>query len=214
MTQTSPVNTGLVTSHRIITKAVQRAVTKCGEYSKDMEAWIGEFTGFSMYMTNLKMLTHSHHTAEDEILFPFYRSRIDAPWDRLKDDHQAISGILGELDKYIKEISAGGQVMTGRLLEEFNNIWTTHIRIEEENLTAEKLGEISDMEEQKQIVKKVADHGYKNSGPASTIIPFVMYTLDQKEQKEFLSEVPWFLKKILVPIVWKNKWKPMSPFFG
>ena len=58
-----------------------------------------EAAGFTMYVQALKWVTHAHHLSEDEIAFPYFKSTIEAPYDRLRDDHQTISRILVKLDQ-------------------------------------------------------------------------------------------------------------------
>ena len=50
------------------------------------------------------------------------------------------------------------------------------------------------------------------SNPATLILPFIIYNLEGKDREEFVSDMPWILKKFLVPVIWKKKWQKMKPF--
>ena len=44
------------------------------------------------------------------------------------------------------------------------------------------------------------------------VLPFLIYNLEGAERDEFTNDMPWILKKFIVPIVWKSKWEKMRPF--
>ena len=125
--------------HKIISRGLSISIRKCDEYLGKQGIPPGEAKGFSLYVTTLKWVTHSHHLSEDEIVFPYFKAHIEAPYDRLKDDHQNISHVLVALDQCLVEISSGGVTRLREVLGEFEKIWVPHIRIEEEKFTAEKL---------------------------------------------------------------------------
>jgi hypothetical protein len=165
-----------------------------------------------MYVTALKWVTHAHHLSEDEFAFPYFKSTIEAPYDRLRDDHQTISRILDTLDQSLLEISTGGVGKLREVLGEFEKLWVPHIKIEEENFTMEKLQMVAGMKEQEDHAEKLTRHGIKNSGPGPIVLPFMFFNLEGKDREDFMMPIPWIVKKVLVPIMWKGQWKPMSPF--
>jgi hemerythrin-like domain-containing protein len=212
MTDMNPVIGGLLRIHKIITRGLDISIRKCDEYLGKQGIPPEEAAGFSMYVTALKWVTHAHHLSEDEIAFPYFKGSIAAPYGRLRDDHQTISRILVSLDQCILEISSGGVGKLREMLGEFEKLWVPHIRIEEENFTAEKLQMVAGMKEQVDLAEKLTKHGIKNSGPGPLVLPFMFFNLEGKDREVFMMPIPWIVKKVLVPIIWKSQWKPMSPF--
>jgi len=213
MAEENPIVQGLVTIHKIISRGLNISIRKCDEYLSKKGMPQGETAGFSMYVSTLKSVTHAHHLSEDEIAFPYFKKLIEAPYDRLKDDHQKIASHLEILDKYISEIPSGGIGQLREVLVEIEKLWVPHIRIEEENLTAEKLNPVLRPKEQADITEKLSRHGMENSGPGPLTLPFMIYNLEGNDREAFTKPFPWILKKVLIPIIWKGQWKPMSPFF-
>ena len=66
--------------------------------------------------------------------------------------------------------------------------------------------------EQVNLAARFAEHGKKNAGPGPLALPFLFYNLEGTDREGFLMHFPWIVKKVLVPIIWRGKWKPMSPF--
>jgi hemerythrin-like domain-containing protein len=213
MTNMSPLVGGLLTIHKIITRGLSISIRKCDEYLGKHGIPSGEATGYSMYVSTLKWVTHSHHLSEDDIVFPYFKDYLEAPYNRLKDDHNAIASILDTLDQYLLDVSSSGVGKLREVLDEFDKLWRPHIKIEEENFTAEKLQAIIGMKEQENLIEKLGERGRKNSGPGPITLPFLFYNLEGKDRKAFMTDIPWIVKKVLVPIVWRKQWKPMSPFF-
>jgi hypothetical protein len=95
------------------------------------------------------------------------------------------------------------------VLGEFEELWVPHIRIEEENFTAEKLQMVAGMKEQADLAEKLTKHGIKNSRPGPLVLPFMFFYLEGKDRETFMMPIPWIVKKVLVPIIWKGQWKPI-----
>lgn len=212
MTQTSPVIQGLLMIHKIISRGLTISIQKCDEYLGRRGIPPEEAAGFSMYVATLKWLTHSHHLSEDEIAFPYFKDLIEAPYSNLKEDHKTIASVLEKLEKCLPEVSSGHAGNLREVLGEFERLWVPHIGIEEENFTAEKLNKVVGMKDQVTIAEKLARHGSKNTGPGPYSLPFMFYNLEGKDREAFMMPFPWFVKKVLVPIIWKSQWKPMSQF--
>lgn len=208
----SPLAGGLLRIHKVITRGLKISIRKCDEYIEKKGIPPKEIEGFSRYISTLKWVTHSHHLSEDEIAFPFFKDRIKAPYNRLKDDHIIMVHMLDRMDKSLQELPSKGVGTLRDVLQELNGIWESHIKIEEENFTAEKLQGIVGLEEQEKLVEKIAEHGQTNSGPGPLTLPFVLYNLESKDRDIILMSLPWIVRKVLVPIVWRKQWKPMRPF--
>jgi hemerythrin-like domain-containing protein len=213
MTDTSPLVGGLLRIHKIITRGLTISIRKCDEYIGKNSTPSGEATGFTMYVSALRRVIHSHHLSEDEIVFPYFKDRIEAPYDRLMNDHNVIAGLLAKMEECLAGISSDRVAKLREVLDELYNLWKPHIKIEEENFTSEKVWTVVGIKEQESLSEKLGEHGRKNSGPGPLTLPFLFYNLENKERDAFMSDIPWIVKKILVPIVWRKQWKPMDPFF-
>jgi hemerythrin-like domain-containing protein len=211
MSETSPLIEGLFSIHRIITRGLNNSIRKCDEYILRQNIPADEITGFSMYVTTLKQITHSHHLSEDEIAFPFMKNYIDAPYRILMDDHIRIAHDIDNLDQILVRLSSDNIARLRTALGEFEKLWTPHIKTEEENFTAEKLNKVG-TEKQLNLVKELSAHGMKNAGRGSLALPFMFYNLEGNDRESFMKPFPMVVKKLLVPIIWKNQWRPMIPF--
>ena len=210
--ENSPLVEGLLRIHKVISRGLNISMRKCDEYLVKHEIPAGEKEGFHLYLKALRWVTHSHHMSEDEIAFPYFSGNLKAPYPRLKEDHHAINLILEKLDKYLLETHSDKLDELRSLLDEFNSVWGPHIKIEEENFNAEKLKSIIGMKEQLALIQMLGEHSRKNLGPGPITLPFLFYNLDGRDREEFMSPIPWVIKKVLVPVVWKKQWKPMMPF--
>jgi hemerythrin-like domain-containing protein len=213
MTEMSPLVGGLLRIHKIISRGLYISITKCDEFLGRKSIPQEELEGLSMYVETLKWVTHAHHLSEDEIIFPCFKDKIEAPYNKLMDDHIAMSHILDLLDQSLKEISSGGVDKLRQVLDEFDKLWIPHIKIEEQNFNSIKLEPVMDIKEQINLSEKLAEHGRKNSGKGQLTLPFMFYNLEGKDREEFMSHFPWIIRKVLVPVIWKGQWKPMSPYF-
>lgn len=213
LTDANPLVDGLLVIHKIISRGLTVSLRKCDEYLGNQGIPPEEAAGFSLYVSTLKRVTHAHHLSEDEIAFPYFKDYIEAPYNRLKEDHLTIAHILDMFDKCLLDISSDGLGKLHEVLEEFDKLWVPHIIIEEENFTSQKLHKIAGMKEQVTIAQELANHGRKNSGPGPLALPFMFYNLEGKDREAFMKHFPMIVKKVLVPIIWKGQWKPMTPFF-
>jgi hypothetical protein len=212
MTETNPIVKGLLTIHKVITRGLRTAILKCDEYTLKQGIPADEAEGFKMYLSSLRYIIHSHHLGEDEIAYPSFRDIIEAPYDHLMDDHKKITVLLKKLEQQLTGLSFEGIGNLRSLLVEIENLWLPHIKTEEDNFTSERINKVLPMEKQLNIVEKMSRHGIENSGPGPTSLPFLFYNLEGKEREDFLLHFPWIVKKVLVPIIWKGKWKAMKPF--
>ena len=212
MTERNSVAEDLFRIHRIISRALSVSIQKCDEYLVDQSLPPEEAKGFGMYVATLKWVTHSHHLTEDEIAFPYFKDKLEAPYARLADDHRSMAYILIKLDKCLPGVSSGGVGKLREILAEFGKLWGPHIRIEEEYFAADRLKAVVGMQEQVGLAKRFAEHGKNNAGPGSLALPFLFYNLEGTDREAFMMLFPWIVKKVLVPIAWRGRWKPMSPF--
>ncbi len=208
----SPLVDGLLMIHKIISRGLLVSLQKCDEYIRKQGILPEEAAGFFTYVSTLKKVTHAHHLSEDEIAFPYFKDKIEAPYNRLNEDHITISHVLDKIDKCLLDFSSDGLGKLRKVLDEFDKLWVQHIKIEEENFTAQKVHQIAGIKEQVTIAKKIGSHSSKNAGPGPLAVPFLVYNLEGKDREAFMEHFPMIVKKVIVPIIWKRQWKKMSPF--
>jgi Hemerythrin HHE cation binding domain len=208
--ENSPLVEGLLRIHKVISRGLNTSILKCDEYYEKGGIPPEEAEGFHTYLKALRWVTHSHHLSEDEIAFPYFSGTIKAPYPRLRDDHHAINLIMEKLDKYLSEPS--DLVDLRSLLYEFDSVWGPHIKIEEDNFNEDKLKSFMGMKEQLALIQRLGEHGRKNLGPGPITLPFLFYNLEGRDREEFMTPIPWVIKKVLIPVVWRKQWNPMRPF--
>lgn len=212
MKEISPIAEGLLMIHKIITRGLATSLRKCDEYLMKRGLPPGEASGFTMYVATFSRVTHAHHLSEDDIAFPYFKDHLEAPYDKLKNDHRVLSGLIDTIDQYLPDLSINGVGKLREVLGEFENVWRPHISSEEENFTAEKLQSVAGIKEQENIVGKLAAHSSQNAGPGPLALPFMFYNLEGRERELFMKSFPWIVKRVLVPVIWKKQWNPMTPF--
>ncbi|HEX2970125.1 MAG TPA: hemerythrin domain-containing protein [Bacteroidales bacterium] len=208
----SPVTEGLVTIHKLITRALDVSISKCDEYIKNRAIPANEEKGFALYVTTLIRVMHAHHLGEDDVVFPYFKERIEAPYIRLKDDHVTMANLLDNLEKGIGEITIFDIGRIKNILSDLRKSWGPHITAEESSFSAKVLSGTYTEKEQRDLLDKIGQHGSKLSGPAPVTIPFVIYNLEPQDRKIFLKDFPWIMKVFFIPLLWRSKWKPMDPF--
>lgn len=211
-TEVSPLANGLLMTHKVITRGLTVSLRKCDEYLGNKGLPPGEAGGFSTYISTLKNVTHAHHLSEDEIAFPHFKDYFEAPFSRLKTDHQSIAQVLDRISNYVSGLTTERIAGLKDVLNEFEVIWAPHIQIEQENFSAEKVNKVVPMSEQVMMVKKLGDHGQKNAGPGPLAVPFMFYNLEGSDRDIFMKPFPLIVRKLLVPVIWKGQWKSMKPF--
>ena len=212
MAEISPVVQGLLNIHKIISRGLNVSIRKCDGYLGSNGIPSGESEGFTKYIKTLRWVTHAHHLSEDELVFPFFKDRIEAPFDNLLEDHKNMSVILDRIDSLLPDLSSGNFNRLREVLGELDDLWGDHIRIEEEHFKPLEVNSSVSLTEQAALVAKLGEHGVRNSGPGPLAVPFMIYNLEPEDRRIFLSHFPWIVRKILIPFVWRKEWKPMIPF--
>ena len=69
-----------------------------------------------------------------------------------------------------------------------------------------------EIEEHIRLGKMFAEHNQEHSGPDYLVVPFLLYNLSAEDRAIMSQEMPPVVTQQLVPVAWKEKWAPMSPF--
>ena len=204
--------------HNIITRGLGVSLENVQELSRRGPLDEKEPAGLLNYIRALASVLNGHHLMEDELAFPYFRDKIpEAPFDVLTEWHQKMLVKLDATKAAVEKIEKDdGPEAALKDLETalvwLNNAWRPHIRSETLEFINKADGLVS-VEEQLRLVKLFAEHSQKNAVPPYLTVPFVLFNLPAEERQVFSQGMPEELLQNLVPVVWKNKWESMMPFF-
>jgi hemerythrin-like domain-containing protein len=207
---------------RRIHKVITRGLAVAGEKAQNMMGQDLSAThsldGYLDYIRSLTSVLHAHHSTENDIGFPLFQQKsLDAPYDRLKDEHMKIEQILHDITPTIATLAAHTQDKDAikkihTLIRTLNDLWGPHIQIEESRFTEATLDEHLSAEEQRQLSMRTAQHMLKHATPEYLVVPFVLYNLSGQDRATMQKFLPPEITQTLIPITWKDRWAPMKPF--
>ncbi len=203
--------------HKVITRGLEIGLGKGKEYEKAGLPQAQELTGYASYIHSCMAVLDTHHSSEDLFAFPAFRKVVpDAPYDQLAADHRAIERLMLGMPQAITELagSSAGQGLNAIVgsLGKISDIWYPHIQLEEEYFSEAQLNATLTQEEQKGIFNASSKNSQEHANPASWVIPFVVFNLEQDERVKMVANFPPTVMEELVPKVWKDQWLPMKPF--
>ncbi len=207
----------LILAHRIITRALQIIAQSCQMFgSKDFPDTITR-EGFACYVQSLTSFLQAHHSAEDEILFPYLQTRLpEAPYAMLIRQHKA----MVPLAHHIATVGNGlvsGTVRTNpladlhRCVERLTEGWHPHFKTEEQHFTEEQLTQQLGLDEHMQLCQQLAEYTRHHLQPDYLLIPFALYNLAAGERARFASTLSLPTDE-QIPGTWQAKWQVMRPF--
>jgi hypothetical protein len=204
--------------HKIITRGLRVSIESVQDAFQHGFHANGRRQGLFTYIRVLALVLNSHHLTEDEIAFPYFRELLPgAPFDRLIRGHQEMVKILETLKLVLENCEKGDrlEVHLGILenaLTRLNATWVPHIRMETEGFIS-KADALVPVEEQLRLVQLFSQHGMKNAKPHHWAVPFLLFNLPPEDRRVFSQGIPAELIQNLVPVVWKERWESMAPFF-
>jgi hemerythrin-like domain-containing protein len=219
-TSTQPsIARDLVRIHSVITRALDVAI----EHSQSFLAQGGYpntsvWQGFVHYVQCLFTVLESHHTVEDELMFPYFQNKLlDTPFDLLEDQHREMLPLLAEVDVALKQVAATMKAneslsMLNHALTKLRELWYPHFRLEEAHFTDENVAAAASMGEQGRLTEMFAERAKKDMSPDYLVVPFVLYNLSPDDRAVMSQFLPPVVIERLVPIDWKEKWATMLPF--
>ncbi len=212
------IGVGLLRIHSVITRGLKVAGENTRSFAKQGYPDRSTEEGFIGYVRCLVSVLDAHHLTEEDLAFPYYRGKFpEAPYELLMAQHRDIVLVLNEIKAAIEENATMVQVerflnKLNQALKGIDSLWNPHIRIEEDHFTVEKTAELIDPEDHVRLSKMFSEHMQQHAGPDYLVVPFLLYNLPPEERGTFADEMPPIVTQQLVPVVWKEKWKPMAPF--
>jgi hemerythrin-like domain-containing protein len=208
----------LLLIHRAISRGLDVGCRYADSFSRDGYPDPATGAGFALYLQTLAGILHQHHSAEDEIAFPFLRDKLpDLPFDDLIAEHEQMEEILGELASILDELQGGagdGPALDAACaaLSRLAEIWPGHIEAEERGISTSKLVSIVGPEALGGWLAEMGQHRPQGAPPDPIGIPFLLYNLSEGDRTIMAEQMPPAVVEELVPGPWQEHWAPMRPF--
>ena len=205
---------GLDLIHKVISRPIDIGISHLDKCLISNKIDIENHDGFKNYINSLVNVFFGHHQGEDEIMFPTFEKKIkDADFSELKRQHKELHPLAEKIKVKIDidspTIDSYQEIRS--LLQDTKDLWLKH-REEKEKTVELDIEPALSSKEQIELGEKLGKHGQSMSKPANLILPFIIYNLEGNDREEFTGDMPWILKKFIVPIIWKKKWEKMKPF--
>jgi hemerythrin-like domain-containing protein len=211
-----PITTSLLAFHKIITRGLEVAKENVQRFTQQGFPDDATREGFLTYVRTLGIVLNGHHLSEDEVAFPYYRDKLpDTPFDMLIAQHHQIEPELERIESALDKVQGGDEAAladAGAALDAIRAIWYPHIQIEEQHLVG-TADELLPVEERFRLVGVLTQFGQAHTQPPFLSVPFLLYNLPAADRAVFTQGMPAEMTETLIPIVWKEKWAPMMPFF-
>ena len=174
--------------------------------------------GFVDYVRSLVTVMRAHHLAEERLVFPLLQEKSpEVPVGRLTAEHQDMGVLLDEIR--IKAELMGDEASSRESLRRIESVvtsladlWPPHVEAEDVHYSPPKLGEALTPEEQNIVAAQVAELNMEYSRPDYLVLPFTLFNLSPENRGGISEMMPPEVVQHLVPVAWKDKWKPMAPF--
>jgi hemerythrin-like domain-containing protein len=208
---------GLIGIHRSITRGFTIAEETLQHMVQNTLSDKQSLNGFLEYLRSLVTLVHAHHSTEDRIVFPAFRTKtMEAPYALLGKEHVQMEKLLNEIKLLIEKLAEDKQDMgtiqkLQQLIQALHDLWSPHIEIEQCRFSGSAIGNHMSTEEQQQMAQRVGQHMAENAKPEYLVIPFLFYNLSSQDRKMMQPFLPPNITSLLT--TWKDNWAPMKPFF-
>ncbi|MBN2011401.1 hemerythrin domain-containing protein [candidate division KSB1 bacterium] len=218
MAQNVDIAADLERVHGAITRALEVSVENSAKFINKTPADI-ELQGFTMFLDCFITFLEGHHEIEDNIAFPFFKDKLpETPYEKLKAEHREMVSILKQIDEANQHLKEAENIGTAaralnKHLTQLQKIWYPHIESEETHLCGECICSVVPQIDQDKLVARFGDHSRQHSKPAQLVLPFVLYNMPPEVRSIFAKGIPWIVTGLLIPYIWKSKWRPMKPYF-
>jgi len=215
MSTASTPNAGssLIRIHKVITRALLVSMQNSQGNGPEPELRLG----FQRFEQALHSGLLAHHDGEDEISFPFLKTKIpDGPFEALSEQHRLMIPLLNKINDWCNKGSAAWEAANlaelHLALAELNDLWHSHIPIEESKFSPQECERLLTTEENAWLEGQLAGHAAQHALPGELVLPFVLYNLEGDDRTAMAQSFPPVVSEQLVPFAWKPTWAPMQPF--
>lgn len=204
--------------HKVMTRGLAVSLQNINEFLQIGTLEKLNREGFIKYVQSFSSVLHGHHQAEDEEIFPYFDDKLpEVPYNRLKSEHVIFNEGLQEINTGIEHLTLDNDELDSLKLlksglDKIDQIWHTHIQIENTQLY-ERIGSLNiDLEEMIRLQKEDKEFFQEHTGPAYLVMPFVLYNLSPEDRSILTQGSPEAVTKQILSNDWKDKWTPMQPF--
>ncbi len=208
----------LVRVHKAITRGIEIIITQSQDFAEAGFPDAITQAGFTDYVRAFQSFIHAHHTTEEELAFPYFRTKLPGePYDAMLAEHSQIAWLVYEIRSIVGE-AGGAAIEPGKLknlesaVTEINQIWRLHIPKEEKSFSPQHLDQVMSVEEQASMSRQFAEQSARHAAPDYLVIPFFLMNLEGEDREAMAQNMPPLVTQQLLPVVWKDKWVPMRPF--
>lgn len=164
---------------------------------------------------------HVHHDDEEQVVFPAYSKRFQVDVDTLIGEHVEMLKIFEEAKTLFSKIKASKAADatpqlfkdTSAKVTELRDFLIPHLEKEDTWFRAEVLNKNFTAKEQEAIEEEIVKLAKSHSGNPGTMFGLIVYSLEDSQRSELLSQLPCIVTKLLIPHVWKKAWEPFCTFF-
>ena len=216
-TSTPSLRKALVRMHAVLTRSLEMLRSRSQSFMQQGLSDSSLRTGFVSYARSFVSVLHAHHLFENDIAFPYFRDKIpEAPFELLTAQHREMAPLLDDMKAAADDVEnkRGGVEPLARINTIANwlaTIWYPHIKGEESNFTSQRIAATITPDEDLRLTKVSAEHSRQHSGPDYLVVPFILYNLPSEDRAAIAAEMPPVVTQQLVPVIWKEKWAPMTP---
>ncbi len=207
------VGSSLIRIHKVMTRALKVSLSNSLGSGPQPE-WRAGFQNYEQtFFTSLL----SHHDGEDEIGFPFFKTKVpDGPFEILSQQHRQMIPLLNRINDWCNQGSSAWEAASladlHAAVNDLNSLWQNHIPIEESHFSPSECDRLLTPEENALLDGQLAGHAAQHSLPSERVLPFVLYNLEGDDRAAMALSFPAVVVQQLVPVVWKQAWAPMQPF--
>ena len=218
ISQVSDPPISLVLIHRSISRGLEVGHRHAEGFGRQGYPDPATGAGFALYLRTLIGVLHQHHSAEDDIAFPFLRDKLtDLPFEDLISEHEQMEEILEDmaplLDSLRGEADEGPALDAAcAALSRLAELWPSHIEVEETGISTGKLVAMVGPDALGRWLAQMGQHRPKGAPPDPVGLPFVLYNLSVEDRAIMGQQMPPMVMQELVPGPWREHWAPMKPF--
>ncbi|MEO1232235.1 MAG: hypothetical protein AAFZ18_25385 [Myxococcota bacterium] len=101
-----------------------------------------------------------------------------------------------------------------KALRDFQGLWSKHAAAVEETLTEAFVQEHVALEDEEAFVAELEAKAEARGAQEPDQLAFFLYNLRDEDRRAFASSVPWMVRNVMVPFVWREKWRSMERYFA
>jgi len=167
--------------------------------------------GFADFCERTAKFVRAHHDSEEEIFFPvFEQAGLAEQTKTWRGEHAALLDELDQLEAAIAAFQArGDHERLAASATRVRALLFPHLDAEEAALDLAMLQKAVTTEQAAALATAASKHGQKHVGTRGLML--FLHALTAEEQRAHFGKMPWFVRKVLVPI-WDRNYRPCARY--